>query len=69
MKGYEITWHYVKDDLPPASDWYLVSYADGIGVTDAYWNKQQKKWLTIKIDEELTTVYAWAEKPKPAEVI
>lgn len=64
----EITWNYVKDTLPSKSDWYLVSYSMG-AVTDAYWNKQQKKWLTMKPDEELTTVYAWADKPKAAPKI
>ena len=61
-------WNYVNDLLPYKSGWYLVSYADG-AVTDAYWNKKQKKWLTLKPDEELTTVYAWANKPKAAEKI
>ena len=63
-----ITWNYVKDGNPEKSEWYLVSYADG-AVTDAYWNKRQKKWLTLLPDEELTTVYAWAIKPKAAEKI
>lgn len=66
--SYNFTWHYVKDEPPKKSGWYLVSYADGEGVTDAYWNKQQKTWLTMKPDEELKTVYAWTDKPKPAEV-
>lgn len=64
-KVFGITWNYVEDLLPYRSDWYLVSYADN-AVTDAYWNKKQKKWLTIEPDQELTTVYAWAEKPKAA---
>lgn len=62
-----ITWNYVKDGTPTKSDWYLVSYADE-AVTDAYWNKKQKKWLTMEPDFELTTVYAWCEKPKAARM-
>lgn len=61
----EITWIYVKDKLPDKSNWYLVSYANN-AVTDAFWNKKQKKWLTLTPDEELTTVYAWTDKPKAA---
>jgi len=62
-------WKYTKDELPSKSGWYLVSYAEGTGVTDSYWNKQQKKWLTLIPDEELTTVYAWTDKPKAAPKI
>ena len=61
----EITWTSVKTSLPNESKWYLVTYADGTGVTEAYWNKKQKKWIVRELDTELTTVTAWANMPEP----
>ena len=63
----EITWNYVKNGTPTKSGWYLVSYGNGVQATEAYWDKQKKKWLTRIVDEELTTVYAYAEMPKSAK--
>ena len=67
MQEEKITWNNVKT-LPSKSAWYLITYAENY-VGEAYYNKQQKKWLGREVDYEFTTVIAWAEMPKPYKEI